>query len=69
MDESSDKLGAKIREAQLAKVPYTVVIGDKEVESKGVSPRVHGEGKAAELGFLALDAFADRLVAEAAVPF
>jgi threonyl-tRNA synthetase len=69
LDESSDKLGAKIREAQLAKIPYTAVIGDKEVEGKGVAPRVHGEGKAAELGFLPLDSFADKLVAEAAVPF
>ncbi len=69
LDESSDKLGAKIREAQLAKIPYTAVIGDKEVEGKGVAPRVHGEGKAAELGFLPLDSFAERLVAEAAVPF
>jgi threonyl-tRNA synthetase len=69
LDESSDKLGAKIREAQLAKIPYTAVIGDKEVEGKGVAPRVHGEGRAAELGFLPLDSFAERLVAEAAVPF
>ena len=69
LDESSEKLGAKIRDAQLMKVPYTLVIGDKEVEGKGVSPRKHGEGKEADLGFQALDAFAAKLTTEAAAPF
>jgi len=69
LDESSEKLGAKIRDAQLMKIPYTLVIGDKEVEAKGVSPRKHGEGKDADLGFQALDAFASKLLVEAAAPF
>jgi threonyl-tRNA synthetase len=69
LDESNEKLGAKIRDAQLAKVPYTLVVGDKEVEGKGVSPRRHGEGKEADLGFQALDAFGEKLSAEAVVPF
>jgi threonyl-tRNA synthetase len=69
LDESSEKLGAKIRDAQLMKVPYTLVIGDKEVEGKGVSPRKHGEGKDADLGFHALDAFAAKLSSEAASPY
>jgi threonyl-tRNA synthetase len=69
LDESNEKLGAKIRDAQLAKVPYTLVVGDKEVEGRGVSPRTHGEGKAADLGFMTLDAFAEKLAGEAKVPF
>jgi threonyl-tRNA synthetase len=69
LDESNEKLGAKIREAQLAKIPYTLVVGDKEVEGKGVSPRTHGEGKAADLGFMTLDAFIEKLSAEAKAPF
>ena len=69
LDESSEKLGAKIRDAQLMKVPYTLVIGDREVEGKGVSPRKHGEGKEADLGFQALDAFAAKLLVEAAAPY
>src|SRR5437660_2172815 len=69
LDESSEKLGAKIRDAQLMKVPYTLVIGDKEVEGKGVSPRKHGEGKEADLGFQPLDAFAAKLASEAAPPY
>ena len=69
LDESSEKLGAKIRDAQLMKVPYTLVIGDREVEGKGVAPRKHGEGKEAEQGFATLQDFAERLSREAAVPF
>jgi threonyl-tRNA synthetase len=69
LDETSEKLGAKIRDAQLMKIPYTLVIGDKEVEGKGVSPRKHGEGKDADLGFQPLDAFTQRLAGEAAVPY
>src|SRR3984893_9281376 len=55
LDESSEKLGAKI--------------GDKEVEAKDVGRCKHGEGKDADLGFHALDAFASKLSAEAATPF
>jgi threonyl-tRNA synthetase len=69
LDESSEKLGAKIRDAQLMKIPYTLVVGDKEVEGRGVSPRKHGEGKDADLGFHPLDAFGSRLAAEALAPY
>jgi threonyl-tRNA synthetase len=53
-DLSSDKLGAKIRRAQLEKVPYMLVIGDKEVAARGVSPRSR-DGKQAEM--MSIDAF------------
>ncbi len=69
LDETNEKLGAKIRLAQLAKVPYTLVVGDKEVEQKGVSPRKHGEGKDAELGFMDAAAFVEKIAAEATVPY
>ena len=42
LDERNEKLGYKIREAQLAKIPYAVVIGDKEVQSGTVAPRRRG---------------------------
>ena len=42
MDERNEKLGYKIREAQLAKIPYAVVIGTKEVEAQTVAPRRRG---------------------------
>jgi len=69
IDRSHGKLGAMIRDAQLAKIPYALVVGDKEVEAKGVSPRKHGTGKEADLGLLALDAFMTHIAAEAAIPF
>jgi threonyl-tRNA synthetase len=42
LDERNEKLGYKIREAQLAKVPYALVIGDKEVAAQTVAPRRRG---------------------------
>jgi len=69
MDESHEKLGAKIRDAQLAKIPYTLVVGDRESEAKAVSPRRHGEGKDAELPAQPLAEFADKLSNEARVPY
>ena len=42
LDERNEKLGYKIREAQLAKIPYALVIGDKEVAAQTVAPRRRG---------------------------
>ncbi len=44
VDNRNEKLGYKIREAQLKKIPYMLVVGDREVEDKTVSPRLRGEG-------------------------
>jgi threonyl-tRNA synthetase len=44
VDDRSEKIGYKIREAQLEKVPYTLVVGDKEVESESVAVRKRGQG-------------------------
>ncbi len=44
LDDRNEKIGYKIREAQLKKVPYMLVIGDKEVENKTISVRKRGEG-------------------------
>lgn len=44
IDDRSEKLGYKLREAQLQKVPYMLVIGDKETETKTVSVRKRGVG-------------------------
>ena len=58
VDESAESVGKKIRAAGLAKVPYTVVVGEKEVESGKLSPRLrqgHGafEGELPEAEFVA----------------
>jgi len=69
IDRSHGKLGAMIRDAQLAKIPYALVVGDREVEARGVSPRTHGTGKEADLGLMALDAFVTRIAGEAEIPY
>jgi threonyl-tRNA synthetase len=66
LDESSEKLGAKIRLAELAKIPFTVVVGEKEVQAQAVAPRRHG---GADLKSMPLDAFVELLGKEAAPPF
>ncbi|MGG0455529.1 threonine--tRNA ligase [Bacillus mycoides] len=54
-DIRDEKLGYKIREAQMQKVPYILVIGDKEMESKAVNVRKYGEEKSE---VVSLDIFA-----------
>jgi threonyl-tRNA synthetase len=58
VDGSQDKLGAKIRLAQLEKVPYMLVVGGKEAESRQVSVRSR---KAGDEGALALEEFVERI--------
>jgi threonyl-tRNA synthetase len=65
LDASSDKLGAKIRNARLMRHPYILVIGDKEAEAGTVAPRSRDAG---DLGPLPLADFKARLRAEAVAP-
>jgi threonyl-tRNA synthetase len=65
-DLSSDKLGAKIRAARLMRVPYILVVGDKEVDNRTVSPRSRDLNK--NLDPMSLEAFADKLADEAKTP-
>lgn len=44
VDDRSEKIGKKIREAELMKVPYMLIIGEKEMNEKQVSVRIHKEG-------------------------
>ncbi len=64
-DVSADKLGAKIRRAQISKVPYMLVVGEKDMAARVVSPRTR-EG--AQLPATAIDEFALKLAADAALP-
>lgn len=61
VDARSEKIGAKIRQAQLRKVPYMVVLGDREAETGDVAVRTRSEG---DIGTLSLEAFAARVVHE-----
>jgi threonyl-tRNA synthetase len=51
LDERSESVGKKIRDAELAKVPYMLVVGDQEEQSSAVSVRRHGDG---DLGRMAI---------------
>jgi threonyl-tRNA synthetase len=62
VDERTESVGRKIREAELRKVPYMLVVGDREAEERAVSLRRHGEG---DLGTVTLDAVVERLADEA----
>lgn len=54
VDYRNEKVGKKIRDAQMEKVPYMVVVGDRDMENGTVSPRHRTDG---DLGAMSLDAF------------
>ncbi|CAA9388310.1 MAG: Threonyl-tRNA synthetase [uncultured Pyrinomonadaceae bacterium] len=56
MNLKSDKIGAKIRDAQINKIPFMLVLGDKELEDKTIAVR---ERKQGDLGVMRLDEFKD----------
>ncbi|MCL1824301.1 MAG: threonine--tRNA ligase [Oscillospiraceae bacterium] len=61
IDYRSEKIGFKIREAQLQKIPYMLIIGDNEVENKQVSVRSRKEG---DLGTMEVDLLCEKLNSE-----
>ena len=61
LDEREEKTGYKIREAQLQKIPYMLIIGDKEVESNSVGVRARKEG---DIGQMSLDKFISKIQEE-----
>lgn len=60
-DDRNEKIGYKIREAQMQKVPYMLVAGDKEMEAGAVSVRRRGEG---DLGVMPSGDFLERILGE-----
>ncbi|MNT37906.1 Threonine--tRNA ligase [compost metagenome] len=61
LDDRSEKIGYKIREAQLEKVPYMLIIGDKEVESKTVGVRSRKDG---DIGSMEVNEFIEKIQEE-----
>lgn len=61
VDDRSEKIGYKIREARLQKLPYWLIVGDKEVENGDVSVSHRGEG---DIGSMEIPAFLSRLQEE-----
>ena len=62
-DVRSEKIGYKIREAQLEKTPYMVILGDKEVEANVIAVRSRTEG---DIGTMTKEAFIEKLLKEVA---
>ncbi|GAB3196455.1 threonyl-tRNA synthetase [Pontibacter aydingkolensis] len=56
VDNRDEKIGRKIRDAEVRKVPYMLIVGEKEQENKSVSVRKHGEG---DLGSLTVDEYVE----------
>ena len=61
VDDRNEKIGYKIREAQLEKVPYMLIVGDKEMEAKTVGVRSRKEG---DIGAVNIDEFVKNIVKE-----
>jgi threonyl-tRNA synthetase len=61
LDDRNEKIGYKIREAQLQKIPYMMILGDKEAEANNITVRSRKEG---DLGSASLDEFIQKLQAE-----
>jgi threonyl-tRNA synthetase len=65
VDERSERMQAKIRDAQLQKVPYMLIAGDRDIEAGAVSVRTRGNQ---DLGAIAVPAFKERLLNEVTNP-
>jgi threonyl-tRNA synthetase len=63
VDERSESVGRKIREAELHKAPYMLVVGDKEAEAGAVAVRRHREG---DIGTMPVSEFRDLALEEVA---
>ncbi len=61
LDERQEKIGYKIREAQMEKVPYMLIVGDKEIEANAVGVRARKEG---DIGQMGLEDFTSRIQSE-----
>ncbi|TAL61881.1 MAG: threonine--tRNA ligase [Bacteroidetes bacterium] len=60
-DDRSEKIGKKIRDAEMMKIPYMLVIGEKEVATNAVSVRKHGEG---DIGSIPVNDFVSKIKQE-----
>ena len=66
LDDRSEKIGKKIRDAEMMKVPYMAILGEKEIASNSVSVREHGKG---DLGSMNTDEFINKIQTEVAAVF
>ena len=66
LDNSDDKIGAKIRQARLQRIPYMLIIGERERDNRTVSVRSREEG---DIGAMPLDSFIDKIRDEVDIDF
>jgi threonyl-tRNA synthetase len=65
LDDRDEKIGRKIRDAEVRKIPYMLIVGEKEAADRRVSVRLHGKG---DQGSLSLDEFVSQFKVASAVP-
>ncbi|WKZ58123.1 MAG: threonine--tRNA ligase [Cyclobacteriaceae bacterium] len=65
LDDRDEKIGRKIRDAEVKKIPYMLIVGEKEVAEKKVSVRIHGKGDAGSMPF---EQFVEDFKTQAAAP-
>jgi threonyl-tRNA synthetase len=65
LDDRDEKIGRKIRDAETRKIPYMLIVGEKEVSEGMVAVRKHSQG---DQGSIALDEFVNRFRLECAAP-
>ncbi len=66
VDERNEKIGKKIRDAELQKIPYMLIVGEKEEAMNQIALRKHGEG---DLGSFSIEDFADKIQTEIQLAF
>jgi len=59
VDERDEKIGKKIRDAEIRKVPYMLIVGEKEAAENSVSVRKHGQG---DLGSMSFEKFCEMIL-------
>ena len=61
VDDRNEKIGRKIRDNELKRIPYMLIVGEKEAQDEEVSVRVQGEG---DKGSMKITTFAEQITAE-----
>ncbi|MBX2969285.1 MAG: threonine--tRNA ligase [Cyclobacteriaceae bacterium] len=65
LDDRDEKIGRKIRDAEVKKIPFMLIVGEKEVAERKVSVRMHGKGDAGSVSF---EQFVEDFKTQAAAP-
>ena len=61
LKNENETMGKKIRESEMQKIPYILILGDKEIQAQSVSVRQRGKG---DIGTVTLDQFIEKIKEE-----